>query len=179
MDETLHDYEYQLPRELIAQRPLARRDQSRMMVLRRGRESIEHATFADLPRFISRDDLLVLNDSRVLPARHFSDDGAVEFLFLRKVAPCRWHALVKPGRRFRKGAVTMINGVRAEAGESDEEGAREIILAEDVDVQRAGVMPLPPYIARLSESEDEARYQTVFARTDGSIAAPTAGLHFT
>ncbi len=179
MDDALRDYDYELPRELIAQRPLPRRDQSRMMILRRETQAIEHAAFADLPKFVGRDDLLVLNNSRVLPASHLSDDGAIEFLFLHRLAPCRWKALVKPGRRFRAGAVTWINGIRAQAGETDEEGAREIVLAADVDLQRAGAMPLPPYISRAAEPEDEARYQTVFAGEEGSVAAPTAGLHFT
>ncbi len=179
MEEALRDYDYELPRELIAQRPLPQRDQSRMLILHRESGAIEHAAFRDLSNFIRAGDLLVLNDSRVLPARHFSDDDALEFLFLRKIAPCRWRALVKPCRRFRQGAVTSINGIRAEAGESDGEGGREIVLAQDIDVQRGGAMPLPPYISRSSSREDEARYQTVFARAEGSIAAPTAGLHFT
>jgi S-adenosylmethionine:tRNA ribosyltransferase-isomerase len=179
MDEALRAYDYELPRELIAQRPPPQRDQSRMMVLHRDRQAIEHATFSDLAKFIRPGDLLVLNDSRVLPARHFSDDGSLEFLFLRKISPCRWRALVKPGRRFPNGAVTTINGVRVRGCGRDEEGMREIVLEEDVDLQRGGAMPLPPYIKRRAEAQDEARYQTVFARADGSIAAPTAGLHFT
>jgi S-adenosylmethionine:tRNA ribosyltransferase-isomerase len=179
MEKRLCDYDYELPRNLIAQRPLAQREQSRMMVLHRTTGAIEHGAFVDLPKFLRASDLLVLNNSRVLPARHFSDDDRLEFLFLRKIAPCRWKALVKPGRRFRKGAVTSLGGVRAEAGEIDGEGGREVLLAKDIDMQRAGVMPLPPYISRNAEPDDEARYQTVFARSDGSIAAPTAGLHFT
>lgn len=179
MDNALRLYDYKLPRELISQRPLPQRELSRMMVLRRQDQSVEHAAFSDLPRFIGHTDLLVLNDSRVLPARHFSDDGALEFLFLRKSAPGRWQALVKPGRKFRAGATTTVKGVRATAGRIDEEGAREIALAEDVDLQSSGMMPLPPYISRPSEAEDAARYQTIFARENGSIAAPTAGLHFT
>jgi S-adenosylmethionine:tRNA ribosyltransferase-isomerase len=179
MDSSLSSYDYHLPRELIAQRPLRQREQSRMMVLHRESQSIEHAAFTDLSKFIRRDDLLVLNDSRVLPARHFSDDGALEFLIVKRIAPTRWKALVKPGRRFRAGAVTSIRGIRAVAGNIDDEGLREIILDEEMDLQSSGVMPLPPYIARSAEAEDVSRYQTVFAREDGSIAAPTAGLHFT
>jgi S-adenosylmethionine:tRNA ribosyltransferase-isomerase len=179
MDNALRQYDYHLPRELIAQRPLPERERSRMMVLRRQGQSVEHAVFLDLPQFVGRNNLLVLNDSRVLPARHFSDDGALEFLFLRKTAPGRWQALVKPGRRFRAGATTTIKGIRATAGGIDGEGAREITLAEDVDLQSSGTIPLPPYISRPSEREDTARYQTIFARESGSIAAPTAGLHFT
>lgn len=176
--QALRDYDYELPRELIAQRPLRQREQSRMMVLRRDTQTIEHAAFIDLRRFVRADDLLVLNDSRVIAARHFSDDGTVEFLFLRKIAPYRWAALVKPSRRFRQGAVTAIKGIRAEAGELNDGGAREIVMESDIDMQRGGVMPLPPYISRSPEADDETRYQTVFACKDGSIAAPTAGLHF-
>jgi S-adenosylmethionine:tRNA ribosyltransferase-isomerase len=188
----LSDYNYELPRDLIAQHPLSRREDSRMMVLHRDEQKIEHAHFVDLKKFLRDTDpsrtgdyLLVLNDSRVLPARHFSDDGKLDFLFLKKIAPCRWKTLVKPGRRFGKDAVASIQGVRAEAGEIFVDGSREVILAEDVDLQRGGAMPLPPYIKRSAvidrryKEEDKARYQTVFARRGGSLAAPTAGLHFT
>jgi S-adenosylmethionine:tRNA ribosyltransferase-isomerase len=185
MSTLLADYSYELPRELIAQHPLPRREDSRMMVLHRDRKKIEHARFVDLKKFLRDDDLLVLNNSRVLPARHFSNDGKFEFLFLEKTAPCRWKALVKPGRRFGKGTATVIQGVRAEAGEIFEDGSREILLSEEVDLRRGGAMPLPPYIKRSAvvdrhyRAEDEARYQTVFAKYEGSLAAPTAGLHFT
>jgi len=164
-----------------------------MMVLHRDRKKIEHAHFVDLKKFLRDDDLLVLNNSRVLPARHFSDDGKFEFLFLEKIAPCRWKALVKPSRKFGKGS--FIQGVRAEACEIFADGSREIVLSDDVDLQHGGMMPLPPYIKRSSvirlpagtarqvdrryTAEDEARYQTVFAKYEGSLAAPTAGLHFT
>jgi S-adenosylmethionine:tRNA ribosyltransferase-isomerase len=155
-----------------------------MMVLHRDRKKIEHAHFVDLKKFLRDEDLLVLNNSRVLPARYFSDDGKFEFLFAEKIAPCRWKALVKPSRKFGKGAATFIQGVRAEAGEIFADGSREIALSEDVDLQHGGAMPLPPYIKRSavidhSKAEDEARYQTVFAKYEGSLAAPTAGLHFT
>ena len=156
-----------------------------MMVLHRDRKKIEHAHFVDLKKFLRDDDLLVLNNSRVLPARHFADDGKFEFLFLERIAPCRWKVLVKPSRRFGKGAVTFIQGVRAEAGEIFADRTREIVLSGDVDLQHAGAMPLPPYIKRSAvidrryRAEDEARYQTVFAKYEGSLAAPTAGLHFT
>ncbi|PYL42153.1 MAG: tRNA preQ1(34) S-adenosylmethionine ribosyltransferase-isomerase QueA, partial [Verrucomicrobia bacterium] len=185
MSTRLNDYYYELPRELIAQHPLPQREDSRMMVVLRDRKKIEHAHFVDLKKFLRDEDLLVLNNSRVLPARHFSNDGKFEFLFLEKTAPCRWKALVKPSRKFGKGAAAVIQGVRAEAGEIFEDGSREITLSEDVDVQQGGAMPLPPYIKRLAvidprfRAEDEARYQTVFAKYEGSLAAPTAGLHFT
>jgi S-adenosylmethionine:tRNA ribosyltransferase-isomerase len=196
----LSDYDYDLPRELIAQHPLPRREDSRMMVLHRDGQKIEHARFVDLKKILrdsgpSRPDdyLLVLNDSRVLPARHFSDDGKFEFLFLERIAARRWKALVKPGRKFGRNAVASIRGVQVEAGDISADGSREVILAKELDLLHGGAMPLPPYIKRPAltstalrafsnprdREEDEARYQTVFARYDGSLAAPTAGLHFT
>ena len=117
MSTRLSDYDYELPRELIAQHPLSRRENSRMMVLHRDEQKIEHARFVDLKKILRDGDLLVLNDSRVLSARHFSDDGKLEFLFLEKIAARRWKALVKPGRRFGRGASASIQGVRAQAGE--------------------------------------------------------------
>jgi S-adenosylmethionine:tRNA ribosyltransferase-isomerase len=185
MSTRLSDYDYELPRELIAQHPLPRREDSRMMVLHRDEQKIEHARFVDLKKFVRDGDLLVLNDSRVLSARHFSDDRKLEFLFLEKIAACRWKALVKPGRRFGRSAAACIQGVQAEAGEVFADGSREVILAEDLDLLHGGAMPLPPYIKRSAvidrryTEEDTARYQTVFAKYDGSLAAPTAGLHFT
>jgi len=185
MSTRLSDYDYELPRELIAQHPLPRREDSRMMVLHRDEQKIEHARFVDLKNFLRNGDLLVLNDSRVLSARHFSDDGKLEFLFLEKIAARRWKALVKPGRRFGRSAVAFIQGVQAEAGEIFADGSREVILVEDLDLLHGGAMPLPPYIKRSAvierryRAEDTARYQTVFGKYDGSLAAPTAGLHFT
>jgi S-adenosylmethionine:tRNA ribosyltransferase-isomerase len=180
----LNDYNYELPRELIAQHPVPRREDSRMMVLHRDRKKIEQAHFVDLKKFLRDEDLLVLNNSRVLPARHFSDDGKFEFLFLEKTAPCHWKALIKPSRKFGRGTVTFIQSVRAEAGEILADGSREIVLSDEVDFRHGGTMPLPPYIKRSAvdrryKEEDEARYQTVFAKYEGSLAAPTAGLHFT
>src|SRR5438477_9746430 len=147
MRTCLSDYDYDLPRELIAQHPLPRREDSRMMVLHRDEQKIEHARFVDLKKFL-RDGgpsrtggyLLVLNNSRVLPARHFSDDGKFEFLLVEKIAPCRWKALVKPSRRFGKGAVIFIQGMRAEAGEIFADRTREIVLSSDVDLQHGGAM---------------------------------------
>ena len=121
----------------------------------------------------------MLNDTRVLAARKFSDDGAIEFLFLEKFGPKRWKCLVKPGRKMRVGATTKIDNVIARVDEIAENGERVISLNEDVDLYAGGSMPLPPYIGRESDPQDEARYQTVFAREPGAVAAPTAGLHFT
>ena len=179
MTERLSDYNYPLPRDLIANRPPPRRDDSRMMVLHRDKETIEHRQFRDFRKFLTPDDLLVLNDTKVLPARKFSDDGNIEFLFLEKLAPARWKCLVKPGRKMRVGAATRIENVMSRVEEVLPDGERVILLDEDVDLYSGGLMPLPPYIERPSDAEDETRYQTIFARTPGAVAAPTAGLHFT
>src|SRR5436190_13970055 len=179
MSSKLSDYDYALPEALIAKRPLPRRDESRMMVLHRDRETIEHRQFRDLQTFLQPGDLLVLNNTRVLAARRFSDDHAVEFLFLEKLGPARWKCLIKPGRKMRLGATTKIDNVTLRVEEILPDGERLVMLTEDVDLYARGSMPLPPYIGRESDSTDNERYQTVFAQTPGAVAAPTAGLHFT
>ena len=179
MSSKLSDYDYPLPQELIAKRPLPRRDESRMMVLHRESEKIEHAQFRDLKNFLRSGDLVVLNNTRVLAARRFSDDRAIDFLFLEKLGPARWKCLVKPGRKMRLGATTKIENVSLRVEEVLSEGERIVALAEDVALYAHGSMPLPPYIRRESDLADVDRYQTVFAQTPGAIAAPTAGLHFT
>ncbi len=179
MNARLSDYDYPLPEELIAKRPPPRRDESRMMVLHREPATIEHRQFRDLKTFLRDGDLLVLNNTRVLPARRFSDDHAIEFLFLEKLGPARWKCLVKPGRKMRAGATTRIDNVELRVEEILPEGERVITLDDDVDLYASGSMPLPPYIGRESDLADSERYQTVFAQTPGAIAAPTAGLHFT
>ena len=179
MSARLSDYDYVLPRELIAQRPLERRQDSRMMVLHRAEQNIEHRQFGDLKTFLQAGDLLVLNDTRVLAARRFSDNGAVEFLFLERVGPTRWKCMVTPGRKMRIGATATIGNVSLRVEEITAEGERIVALEKDVDVYAGGSMPLPPYVNRFSDDTDAARYQTVFAREPGAVAAPTAGLHFT
>ena len=179
MSSTLSDYEYDLPRELIAQRAPERRESSRMMVLRREERSIEHRRFVELKMFLRPGDLLVLNDTRVLAAKRVSNDGAVEFLFLERVGPRRWKCLVKPGRKMRLGATAKIGNVSLRVEEILPEGERVVLLDKDVDLYAGGLMPLPPYIGRESDEGDNVRYQTVFARAPGALAAPTAGLHFT
>jgi S-adenosylmethionine:tRNA ribosyltransferase-isomerase len=178
MSAQLSDYDYDLPRELIAQRPLARREESRMMVLHRDNRTIEHRQFRELKTFLHTGDLLVLNNTRVLPARRFSDDGAIEFLFLECLGRRRWQCLVKPGRKMRVGATAKIDNVTLRVEKITSDGERIVELDEDVDLYAGGSMPLPPYIRCLSDEEDTARYQTVFARAAGALAAPTAGLHF-
>src|SRR6266480_5601999 len=110
MSAKLSDYDYPLPEELFAVRPLPKRHDSRMMVLHRREQRIEHRMFAELPQFLLPGDLLVLNNTRVVNARRFSDDGRIEFLFLEKLGPARWKCLVRPGRKMRVGALTAING---------------------------------------------------------------------
>jgi S-adenosylmethionine:tRNA ribosyltransferase-isomerase len=179
MSARLSDYDYDLPRELIAQRPLRRREDSRMMVLHRAGHTIEHRQFRELKTFLQPGDLLVLNDTRVLPARRFSDDGVIEFLFLERLDPAHWKCLVNPGRKMRVGATAKIDGITLCVEEITRNGERIVTLDEDIDLYAGGSTPLPPYIGRDSDEEDAARYQTVFARAAGAVAAPTAGLHFT
>ena len=179
MSARLSDYDYDLPRELIAQRPLRRREDSRMMVLYRAGQTIEHRQFSELKTFLQPGDLLVLNDTRVLPARRFSDDGVIEFLFLERMGPARWKCLVKPGRKMRVGTTAKIDNVALRVEQIMPDGERIVALDEDVDLYAGGSMPLPPYIGRRSDENDAACYQTVFAHEAGAIAAPTAGLHFT
>src|SRR6266446_5508950 len=179
MSSVLSDYDYDLPRQLIAQRPSRRRQDSRMMVLRREEQTIEHRRFAELKMFLRPRDLLVLNDTRVLAARRLSSDGAIEFLFIERVVSRRWKCLVKPGRKMRVGATTTIDNVTLRVEEILPEGERVVSLDKDIDLYAGGLMPLPPYIGRESDEGDNVRYQTVFARSPGALAAPTAGLHFT
>ena len=150
-----------------------------MMVLHRDGLKIEHRQFRDLKTFLQEGDLLVLNDTQVLSARRFSDDGAIEFLFLERLGSRRWKCLVNPGRKMRVGATATIEGATLHVEEINPEGERIVALSEDIDLYSGGSMPLPPYIRRGSDPEDSRRYQTVFAHVPGALAAPTAGLHFT
>ena len=181
------DFDYRLPPELIAQQPPAERDAARMLVVDPSSDTLVHATVRDLPRFIHPGDLLVLNDSRVLPARlrgRRSDGGDAEVLLLRPIDrdSGRWEALLRPGRRLPAGAVVRFEQSSLSVlVESKSEERAVIRLNGSTDplgeVRRIGEMPTPPYIKQpLAEPE---RYQTVFAREEGSAAAPTAGLHFT
>src|SRR6266446_1708076 len=179
MSSTLSGYDYDLPRELIAQRAPERREDSRMMVLRREEQTIEHRRFAELKMFLRPRDLLVLNDTRVLAAKRLSSDGAIEFLFIERIASKRWKCLVKPGRKMRVGATTKVDNVTLRVEEILPEGERVVSLDKDVDLYASGLMPLPPYIGRESDEGDNVRYQTIFAHAPGALAAPTAGLHFT
>ncbi|HXM33167.1 MAG TPA: tRNA preQ1(34) S-adenosylmethionine ribosyltransferase-isomerase QueA, partial [Chthoniobacterales bacterium] len=179
MSARLSDYDYVLPEELIARRPPERREDARMMVLHRREQRIEHRKFTDLGEHLAPGDFLVLNNTRVMSARRFSDDGRIEFLFLERLGPARWKCLVKPGRKMRIGAAFAINGAPAQVEEICEDGERVISIECEENLFEGGLVPLPPYLRRPSDSTDVERYQTVFAEVPGAVAAPTAGLHFT
>ena len=180
------DYYYDLPEELIAQDPLEDRSSSRLMLLDKETGAVEHRHFYELPEFLRAGDCLVLNDTRVMPARLYGtkkDTGAVvEVLLLKRLKDSSWEVLVKPGKKAREGAVFDFGGMMTGTVEEIlEEGNRRIrfefdgIFEEILD--KLGEMPLPPYIHH--KLKDRDRYQTVYAREEGSAAAPTAGLHFT
>ena len=179
MSDRVNDYDFGLPAELIAQRPAPQREDARMMVLERTRGTIAHRRFVDLPEFVRQGDLLVLNNTRVLPARRFSDDGTIEFLFLEQLEAQSWKCLVKPGRKMRLGATVLLDGATGRVEQVHDEGERIVRFDRAIDPYRAGQIPLPPYLDRVADADDALRYQTVFAKEPGAVAAPTAGLHFT
>ena len=182
------DFDYELPEELIAQTPVEPRDQSRLLVYRRKDQSIEHKHFFDIIDYLNPGDALVINETRVIPARLLGvkeDTGVpVEVLLLRRLSTAEWEALVRPGRRLKPGTRCVFgDGLLAceILGNVEEIGGRTVrfiydgVFEEILD--RLGEMPLPPYIHE--KLKDRDRYQTVYAKQDGSAAAPTAGLHFT
>lgn len=180
------DFIYDLPEELIAQTPLERRDGSRLLVMDKNTGTMEHRHFYDLPGYLRKGDCLVLNDSRVIPARLFGarpTGGAVEVLLLKDLGGGRWECLARPGRKMRPGTEASFGGGELTAVVEDvlEDGNRIIRFSYEgifLEVlERLGQTPLPPYIKQ--QLDDPERYQTVYAREPGSAAAPTAGLHFT
>ena len=190
------DFDYDLPPELIAQEPAPRRDGARMLVLDRAAHTIEHRQFADLPAYLRAGDLLVVNDTRVIPARVFGrkaragTGGKVEFLLLEETAPGVWDALMRSRRRPKPGEQVILDEDLAVATvlEDGELGRVKVRLESERPwlevLDRIGQTPLPPYISRKEatparRAEDQQRYQTVYAREPGAVAAPTAGLHFT
>jgi S-adenosylmethionine:tRNA ribosyltransferase-isomerase len=178
------ELDYELPEELIAQSPAEPRDASRLMVVDAGEGTIAHHTFRDLPRFLLPSDALVLNETKVLPARikaHKPTGGEVELLFLRDLGSDHegaWEVLARPSKRLRSGLELSVAGGRLQLVKSLGDG-HWTVSAPDVPslLERSGRMPLPPYIRPTPEIE--SRYQTVYARNEGSAAAPTAGFHFT
>ena len=175
------DFDYHLPPELIASEPLADRSASRMMVVHRDSGKIEHRMFREIGQFVSREagDMLVLNDTRVVPARYFTDRGH-EVLRVEPITPTRWRCMVKPGKKFRVGHTLAIGEATGTVVEIlEENGDRIIEFDRVVDESKHGHLALPHYMGREDQPADRERYQTVFAKQEGSIAAPTAGLHFT
>lgn len=180
MSTRLADYDFELPRELVASRPLPDRAASRMMVVDRSAGTVAHRMFRDLPRLVQAGDLLVLNNSRVIPARLLTDDGRIEILLFEQLGPTRWKAFARPGKRTRPGDSFPVAGATAHIESVDEaDGTRVVRFDQPPDLENRGHMPIPPYLGREDDAEDRERYQTVYASVAGSVAAPTAGLHFT
>ena len=183
------EFYYELPKELIAQHPLEKRDESRLMVLHRDTQEIEHKTFKDIIKYLNPGDCLVINNTKVIPARLYGKiigkqtEKLVEFLLLKQLENDNWEVMVRPGKKLKTGVqVEFGEGLlKAEILEILENGNRKVhfeyegIFNEILD--KIGLMPLPPYITEKLEQKD--RYQTVYAKYEGSAAAPTAGLHFT
>ena len=173
------DFDYHLPPELIASEPLTERSASRMLVVHRESGVVEHRQFRELPEFLKAEDLLVLNNTRVVPARFFSNDGSREVLRVEPLSPTLWRCMVKPGKRFRPGHTVMIGDSTGTVRDILENGDRVIEWDRPVDESKFGHLALPHYMGREDQPADRERYQTVFAQSEGAIAAPTAGLHFT
>jgi len=211
MSTRLSDYDYELPAELIASRPVPERDASRMLVLERASGRVTHARVSDLPSFLSAGDLAVFNNSRVIRARiPVGENGEIFLIEPLKVMtndqrlmtnetariegakiPLKpishsslvtshyWKCLVRPGRKFRVGTRIALDGCEAHVTALHDDGCREIVFDRPPDLDKIGTIPIPPYFHREADAQDTVRYQTVFASEDGSVAAPTAGLHFT
>lgn len=188
----INDFDYKLPEELIAQKPQKDRDKCRLMVLRRKDNSIEHRHFFDILEYLKEGDCLLLNDSKVIPARLYGikeGTGArVEFLLIKRIEGDTWETMVRPGKRLKPGDSVVFSDeegkkLRAEILDYGEDGTRIVKMEYDgilmERLEEIGSMPLPPYISRPSNDEDKDDYQTVYCHEEGSVAAPTAGLHFT
>ena len=188
----INDFDYKLPEELIAQKPQKDRDKCRLMVLRRKDNSIEHRHFFDILEYLKEGDCLLLNDSKVIPARLYGikeGTGArVEFLLIKRIDGDIWETMVRPGKRLKPGDSVLFSDeegkkLRAEILDYGEDGTRIVKMEYDgilmERLEEIGSMPLPPYISRPSNDEDKDDYQTVYCHEEGSVAAPTAGLHFT
>lgn len=186
----INDFDYELPEELIAQKPADKRDASRLLVVHRETGETEHKHFYDILEYLNEGDCLVLNNSKVLPARLYGikeGTGAkVEFLLIKRIDGERWETMVRPGKRLKPGDSVMFSEdplLKADIIDYGNDGTRIVEFSYDgifmERLEEIGSMPLPPYIERQSENEDRDRYQTVYCREEGSVAAPTAGLHFT
>jgi len=186
----INDFDYELPKELIAQTPAEKRDSSRLLVVHRNSGEVEHKHFYDIIDYLKPTDCLVLNNSKVLPARLFGvkeGTGAkVEFLLIKRIEGDTWETMVKPGKRLKVGDSVSFSDdklFRAVIKDYGEDGTRIVEFEyEGIFLERLeelGQMPLPPYIERENNKDDRDRYQTVYCKNEGSVAAPTAGLHFT
>lgn len=186
----ISDFDYYLPEELIAQKPADRRECSRLLVVHRDTGKIEHRHFYDIIDYLKAGDCLVLNNSKVLPARLYGvkeKTGAkVEFLLIKRIEGDTWETMVRPGRKLKPGDIVVFSQeplLKATIKDFGTDGTRIVDFEYDgvfmERLEEIGSMPLPPYIERSSDSEDRDRYQTVYCREEGSVAAPTAGLHFT
>ena len=210
----IEDFDYELPEELIAQTPLEQRDSCRLMVLDRSKKTVEHRHFYDILDYLEEGDCLVMNDSRVIPARMYGlkeGTGAhIELLLIKRIEGDKWECLVRPGKRLHEGdtvilagktetvpagaevpecGYTLVNGIersfKAHIRGIHDAGNGTRLVEFEYDgifmerLEEIGSMPLPPYITRPAEESDKEMYQTVYSRIDGSVAAPTAGLHFT
>ncbi len=173
------DFDYPLPEELIADRPLPDRAASRMLVVHRDSGQIEHRHFHDILEYIRPGDHLVLNDTKVVPARYFSNDGGIELVRAGLAQELVWKCLVRPGRKMKIGRTVQVGDATGTVESIDDEGYRYIRWDRLVDEDRYGRLALPHYMNRESDPSDKERYQTVYAAHEGAIAAPTAGLHFT
>lgn len=173
------DFDYQLPEELIADRPLPERSASRMMVIHRDSGIIEHRHFSDLPEYVREGDHFVMNDTRVVAARFFSNDGSIEIVRADALNPLLWKCMVRPGKKMKIGKTVSIGQATGTVEDIDSEGYRLIRFDREVDEETHGRLALPHYMNRESDPTDKERYQTVYAKYEGAIAAPTAGLHFT
>jgi len=183
----LKDFWYPLPKELIAQHPLERRDQSRLLVLDREKQTMTHRIFRDIQEYLQKGDCLVINNTRVIPARLLGQKegtgGKIEFVLLKRLEDDVWEVILKPGRRAKPGSRFVFGDgrLRAEILRIADEGNRIVRFSYDgvfeEVLDQVGIMPLPPYI--MENLDDKERYQTVYSKVDGSAAAPTAGLHFT
>ena len=178
------DFDYDLPPELIAQSPVEPRDHSRILLLHRDSGSVEHRHFFELPHLLQTGDLVVVNDSRVIPARIYArkeTGGTVELLLIKRLNDGWWQSLARPSRRLRPGGVLSTDGrdrtYQIQVGTRRDDGTLDVRLENESIISECGQVPLPPYIHELLSNNE--RYQTVYAREEGSAAAPTAGLHFT
>ncbi len=173
------DFDFHLPDALIASRPLEDRTGSRMLVIRRDIGKIEHRMFSDIHEYFTPEDLLILNNTKVIPARVFSNDENIELVVTHRPTPTLWDCMVRPGKKMKVGRTVEVGNAIGTVVEIFKNGNRLIEWNKELDIHQHGSLALPHYMGRNSDKADLDRYQTVFANEEGAIAAPTAGLHFT